>query len=387
VRKLVTVVICTLVVAAPAAAVPPLRVPALTRIASKISGLPVRSRPKVVVLGKGAMQRQALGLLDRDYPPDQQAYDETLYRALGLLPDDRSLRPFLVRQASATLGVYDAVGRRIYVRAGSAQPRTLLPELVHALQDQAFGLRRLTRLRAGQRDAALAGAAAADGHAVFAANVRLGIGRRFAGSGPAIDDFLTLEAGFGSATGVRFISTLQNLGGRRAIFTALQQFPTTTEQIFHIDSFLEREPAVPIALPTVIGKFGRAREDSFGELDVRALLAAFAVPRLDRVGAGWGGGRTALYRDPSGWQAVVVALDWDEPTDAEQWAEAVATYVNEAFDVDRPGLPASMPCSATTCWTVGGRDIAFQQAGVRTALVVGPSVADAAAIAQQIASM
>jgi hypothetical protein len=386
VRKLVIVVICTLVLAAPAAAGAPLRLPALTRIASKVSGLRVKSRPKVVVLGKAAMQQQALKLLDRDYPLEQQAYDETLYRAFGLLPDDQSLRPFLVRRTGTTLGLYDAVGRRIYVRPGSAQRRTLLRELVHALQDQSFSLRRLTGLRPGRRDATLAGAAAVEGHAVFAANVRLGIDRRLARSGPALGDFLALESGFGDATGVRFVSTLQNLGGKRAIFTALQRFPATTEQIFHIDSFLEREPAVPIALPTVIGKFGRAREDTFGELDVRALLAAFAVPRLDRVGAGWGGGRTALYRDPSGRQAVVIALDWDDPVDADQWAEAAATYVNEAFDADTPGLPATAQCGVTACWSVGGRELAFEHDGVRTALVFGPTVADAATIAQQVTS-
>jgi hypothetical protein len=384
VRKFVTVVICTLLLAAPAAAAAPLPVSALTRIASKVSGLRVRSHPRVVVLGRAAMQQQAVKLLDRGYPPDQQAYDETLYHALGLLPDGQALRHSLVRQAGTTLGSYDALARRIYVRAGSTQRAALVRELVHALQDQAFGLRRLLGLRSGQRDAALAGAAAADGHAVFASSVRLGAGRRLAASGPPIDDFLALEAGFPVATGVRFISTLQNLGGRRAIFTALQRFPTTTEQIFHIDSFLEREPAVAIALPTAIGKFGRAREDTFGELDVRALLAAFAVPRLDRVGSGWGGGRTALYRDPSGRQAVVVALDWDEPADADQWAEAVGTYVNEAFDADRPGLPATTPCSATACWSVGSSELAFAHDGLRTALVIGPNVADAAAIAQQI---
>ena len=373
-----------LVLAAPVAAGAPLRVPALTRIASKASGLRVKSPPRVVVLGKAAMQQEALSLLDRDYPLEQQAYDETLYRTLGLLPDDQTLRPFLVRQAGSTPGLYDAVGRRIYLRAGSAQRRTLVRELVHALQDQSFGLRRLTALRPGRRDAALAGAAAVDGHAAFASKVRFGNGRPVAG--PALGAFLARESGFGDTTGAPFISTLQNLGGRRAVFTALRRFPATTEQVLHIDAFLQREPAAPIALPTVIGKFGRTREDTFGELDVRALLAAFGVPRVDRAATGWGGGRTAVYRDPSGRQAVVVALDLDEPADADQWSEAVTAYVDKAFDADRPGLPATTPCSATACWSVGGRELAFQHDGVRTALVFGPAVADATALAQQITS-
>jgi hypothetical protein len=384
VRKLVLVVICMLVLATSVAAGAPLRVPALTRVASKASGLRVKSRPRVVVLGAAAMQRQALALLDRDYPLEQQTYDETLYRALGLLPDDQALRPFLVQQAGSTLGLYDAVGRRIYVRTGSGQRRTLVRELVHALQDQSFGLKRLTGLRPGRRDSALAAAAAADGHAAFVSKVRLG--SPATRPGPAIGRLLAREGAFGDATGAPFIATLQNLGGKSAVFTALRRFPATTEQVLHIDAFLQREAAVPIALPTVIGKFGRAREDTFGELDVRALLGAFAVPRIDRAATGWGGGRTALYADPSGRRAVVVALDWDDPADADQWAEAVFAYVDAAFDPDRPALPATTPCSATACWSVGGRELAFEHDGVRTALVFGPTVADASAIARQITS-
>lgn len=378
VRKLVTVVICTLVLAAPAAG-SPLRLPALTRTASKASGLRVKSRPKVVFLGQAAMQLEALRLLDRDYPLDQQAYDETLYRALGLLGDDQSLRPPLVQQASSIAGLYDALRRAAYLRAGSATRRTVLRELVHVLQDQRFNLRRLSGLRAGHRDAAVAAAAATDAHAAYVSGARRG--RALVPAGSRLGTFLAVERAFPTTTGLQFMSTLQSLGGQRAIFTALQRFPATTEQILHIDSFLEREPAVPIALPTAIGRFGRTREDTFGELDVRALLAAFAVPRRDAAGTGWGGGRTALYRDPSGRQAVVLALDWDEVVDADQWAAAVGSYVNTAF-----AASVSTLCSATVCWSSGGRELAFERDGLRTALVFGPSVADAATIAREITS-
>ena len=70
-----------------------------------------------------------------------------------------------------------------------------------------------------------------------------------------------------------------------------------------------------------------ARTDTFGELDVRALLAAFQVPRLDHVGEGWGGGRTALYEAADGRSTSVVALSWDSVLDAAQWEEAVTTLV------------------------------------------------------------
>jgi hypothetical protein len=362
VRKLACISVCLFVVSGPAAAGPRVNLATLTRTAAKVSGLRARSRPRVVVLAKAAMQERAVALLDREYPPDQQAYDETLYRALGLLPADQPLRPFLLGQAQSSLGLYDPVARRIYVRSGSTLQRTLLRQLVTALEDQAFGLRRLSGIRAGRRDTALAGGAAVDAYAAFAAGERAGKTRPVARTTPPLGAFLTVESRFAQTTGLRFFGALRAIGGRRAIFTALRRFPATTEQILHLDAFLGREPAASVSLPTVIGKFGLERQDAFGELDVRALLSAFGVPQIDRAATGWGGGRTGVYRDSSGRQSVVLALDWDESTDAGEWAQAVPAYLAAAFG--------------------GAGDVAFAQNGVATALAFGPTAADAATIAR-----
>jgi hypothetical protein len=116
----------------------------------------------------------------------------------------------------------------------------------------------------------------------------------------------------------------------------------------------------------VVGKFGLERKDTFGELDVRALLTAVGVARVDRAAGGWGGGRSGVYRDSSGRQAVVLALDWDERGDADEWSETVPRYLEAAFG-DR-------------------RDVAFARDGIRTALVLGPTAADATAIARAVVS-
>jgi hypothetical protein len=361
VRKLASIVTCLFVVAGPAAAGPRVDLNVLTRTAAKVSGLPARSRPVVVVLSKAAMQARAVALLDREYPPDQQAYDETLYRALGLLPAEQPLRPFLVGQAESSLGLYDPLAGTIYVRSGSTLRRTLLRQLVTALEDQAFGLRKLSGIRAGRRDTALAAGAAVDAYAAFAAGARAGSTRPVARTTPPFGAFLAAESRFAQTTGLRFVGALQAIGGRRAIFTALRRFPTTTEQLLHLDAFLAREPVAQAALPTVIGRFGLERQDAFGELDVRALLQAFGVPRVDRVATGWGGGRTGVYRDSSGRQSVVLALDWDQTSDADEWAAAVPAYLAAAFGA--------------------GGYAAFAQDGVHTALAFGPSHDDAASIA------
>jgi hypothetical protein len=358
VRKLACIVVCLFAVAGPASAGPQVDLSRLMRTAVKASGLRARSRPRVVVLAKAAIEQQALALLDREYPLDQQAYDETLYRALGLLPADQSLRPFLVAQAQSSPGFYDALSRTIYVRPGATFRRTLLRQLVTALEDQAFGLRKLSGIRAGRRDTAVAAAAAVDAYAAFAAGARVGTTRPVARTTPPLGAFLTVEARFAQTSALRFFSALQAIGGRRATFTALRRFPATTEQLLHLDAFLAREPAAPVSLPTVIGKFGLERQDGFGELDVRALLQAFGVAHADQAASGWGGGRTGVYRDSNGRESVVLALDWDGTTDADEWAASVLAYLGDRHDV------------------------AFARNGVHTALVFGPSIVDATAIAQ-----
>lgn len=370
------------VVATPAGAAPPIELPALTRIASKLTGLKAKQKIRVVVLGGAAIEREALRVLDRNYPRDQQAYDETVYRALGLLHEDESLRPTLLQlHVRGVRGLYDPVRRTLYARRGANLRTTLLHELVHALQDQAFDLRRLSELRRGKRDAGLAAYAAVEGAASLATESLMS--RSLAShSGSRIRLFLGLEHEFPYATGLRFAATLRNLGGNAAVNGALRRFPATTEQVFHLDAYLSREAAVDTRVPDRAGAYVLDRTDTFGELDVRALLAIFQVPRLDHVGDGWGGGRTAVYRDPNG-TAVVVALDWDGEDHALEWREAVDTFVNEAFDPDVPGRPAQSVCAADACWLLGGHAIAFERTGVRTALAFARTIAGAASLARE----
>ena len=187
------------------------------------------------------------------------------------------------------------------------------------LQDQHFDLRRTTRLPGGS-DARIAAAAAIEGHANLVAGA-LNSQTTSLGGGK-LRRFVELERGFTDSVGLRFAADLRNLGGTKAVLASLRRFPVTSEQVFHLDAYLERERALPIVLPVDAAGMTLVRDSTFGELDVRALLAVFGVPRLDLVATGWGGGRSALYRGAAG-DTVLIALDWDTDGDAQQWAEAV----------------------------------------------------------------
>ena len=354
---------------------------ALLRIASKLSGLPVKRAVPITSEGVVRFRQRRLAALDRGYPPASQRYDDVLYSVLRVAEGRGLLRNALVT-SQGQQAFYDPVTRRVYVARGRESRAAVLQAFVHALQDQRFDLRRLV-MSAGRRDARLAASAAVNGHASLVAQLPA---ERIASvdRAPRLVRFLELVQGFPTTVGRRFAANLRNLGGNTAVFGALRRFPETTEQIFHIDKFLERERAVPIVLPVTAAGLTLSRDATFGELDVRALLAVFGVSRLDQVGRGWGGGgRSAMYRNGA-LEAVVLALDWDSDPDARQWDEAVHEYVDEAFDADVPGPPEATPCTAGACWNVAGQSVALARVGVRTALVLGADLETCARLARAI---
>jgi len=380
-RFLVVALFAALVAVPVAAALDGIEARTVLRVAVKLSGLTAREQVRIVVEPKPAFRQRRVTLFDRGYPRARQNYDESVYRMLGLITGGKgTLRKALIEVENGT-GVYDPASETAYVQAGKGERATALHEVVHALQDQHFGLDRVARLPAGS-DARAAAAAAIEGHAGLVTNV---IATKHASAIPNdnLNRFLELERGFAYSVGLRFAYDLRNLGGRSALLGALKRFPATSEQVFHLDKYLERERAVPIVLPVDAGGMKLVGDGSFGELDVRALLAVFDVPRLGHVGTGWGGGRTALYRGASG-EAVVVALDWDTARDAAEWEEAVGIYVNEAFDSTVPGLPRTTACAATTCWSLDGKSISFLRHERRTVLVLGAGLEQVTMIARSL---
>ena len=164
---------------------------------------------------------------------------------------------------------------------------------------------------------------------------------------------------------------LRYLGGRAALTDALRTFPRTTEQLLHVDKFLEREPALPVRLPARAGGLAPGMSETFGELDVRNLLQAFGLRDAAIVAEGWGGGRLALYGD-----AAVIVLRWDTAADAAEWQAAVPRYVAAAF----PGAAARTCPPLDACWG----DVAAGVFGTTSVLASGPQSADvAAALLQQ----
>jgi hypothetical protein len=296
---------------------------------------------------------------NRDYPPALRNADTRLYARLGL--QTVALRRPAARPT--TPAWYDPYARKLLLqRPGSPTRARVVHELVRALVDQNFNLRRLRALRARDRDAALAARAIVDGTAALASKLRPP-----ALSGTATDRFMTLESSAGLGPGRALASELRYLGGSNALRTALQRFPQTTEQLLHVDKFLERERALPVRLPARIGELRLMTTETFGELDLRNLLRALGVANAPSIAAGWGGGRLGLYLTPAGDTVAAVALRWDTLEDAGEWRAAVPAYVAGAF----PGAAARDCPPLDRCWS-SASELASGVLGTTSIFVSGP---------------
>jgi hypothetical protein len=359
VEKIVAVVICGLIALTAAGAPGAATTRDLLQRASHLSGLPVRRVVPVQKLPGRQFDSAVLRGGYREYPRSLRNVDAALYALLGLTP--RSLRAQLPSAAQESRAWYDPAARRLLLRRTPTAQRTrIVNELVRALIDQSFNLRQLNGLRARDRDRALAAKAIVDGTAALASGV---------GTSPVhgtpLERFLQLESGLG--TGKALAKELRYLGGSQAVGSALRSFPQTTEQLLHIDKFLERERALVVRLPTRIEDWKLSASETFGELDVRSLLLAFGIPNAVATAAGWGGGRIGLYVSPTGDTTAALSLEWDTIDDAAQWRDAVPPYVEAAF----PAAAARDCPPLDHCWSTPSR-VASEVLGTTSIFASGP---------------
>jgi hypothetical protein len=365
VEKLVAVVIC-LVIAAPAGGANGARGGGeLLRAASLRSGLSVRHGVPERTL-RGARYDQVLQrAFARDYPSALQQLDATLYSELGLT--GRTDSPSLSPQTGVW---YDPTARSLLHRSATTPKRArVINELARALVDQHFNLQRLTGLRSRDRDRALAAAGIVDGTAALVS----GLAAK-PGGGTPLARFLQLDSGLSS--GRSLAKELRYIGGTRGLATALRTFPQTTEQLMHVDKFLERERSLPLRLPNQIGEAKLQASETFGELDVRSLLGAFRVANASAAAAGWGGGRIALYVSAGSETTTLLVLRWDSYEDAVEWRKASERYVAAAF----AGVAARDCPPLDHCWS-GPATLGAATIGQTSVFASGPDAAAVAAAA------
>jgi hypothetical protein len=376
---------------------------ALFNETSSLRELPIRRPVRSRTLSRGEIERKVIAAFDRQMKPDQARASELAMQKLGLLPADFDLRTFQIAMLTEQLaGLYDPEAREFYLADWidiTAQQPVIVHELTHALQDQHFDLRRLSRWPDGDGDARFAVHSLVEGDATVAMSHYLVRNPEAAaafmrwvqdtpkmpvleGAPRALRDSLLFPFNQGS----QFAAALYARGGWKAVSAAYERLPQSTEQILHVEKYDAREAPVAVTLPDVASLLGtgwkRLHSDVSGEWSYYVLLDQFLASPGEsrRAAAGWGGDRLDIYRGPDG-SLVSQRTVWDTQDDAREFLDAYTTRTLLRY----PGATAETGATDRRFWRTGEGGVAIERRGAEVTIVEGiPGAADRQALMQAL---
>jgi hypothetical protein len=276
------------------------------------------------VLTRTALLDRVKEHLARELPREAIVNEGLGLQLLGFIPPRMDYEAAELGLLQAQLaGYYEPADGTMYMAGDLGRDdaeATLAHELVHALQDQHWGLEERSKYRPGQGDRAEAFSALAEGDAtsamfdvmlealapgsgktamdlpddVFVAQVRQGMGAASAGAPGVMLSSLAAPYIYGTI----FVNALRRRGGWQAVDIAWADPPITGEQILHVEKWLAREGPLPVPAPTfaALGSgWTVLDDDSEGEIGTRVAFEDWMNPNAAaELSAGWGGDRAVL---------------------------------------------------------------------------------------------
>ncbi|MBI3751656.1 MAG: hypothetical protein HY263_08400 [Chloroflexi bacterium] len=316
----------------------------------QIRGLQPTADIAPVLLDADQFRANLTADFDRNNAPAVVRFTQELYIELGLLPPGSSLRDaYLDLQAGQVAGYYSADRKQLFVvsRSGGVGPTqrvTYAHEFTHQLQDQHFDLTKLLGTATDQGDRTLARVGLLEGDAVTAQMTWMTANLTAADLAQLLADasdpaalvalqrapaILRTMALYPYSEGLAFVDALMAKDGYASVNAAFADPPASTTQILHPELYMAGVQPVEVPLPAgLAGSLGagwsRLGEDTVGELQVRAWLAANGVDAATAATAasGWAGDRVAIFEGPAGQVALAMIIRWTRTTDVAEFAGA-----------------------------------------------------------------
>ncbi|HET7544573.1 MAG TPA: hypothetical protein VFK05_32105 [Polyangiaceae bacterium] len=273
------------------------------------------------IISRDEMVQRVEHSLDTEIPPDVVSASGEILFALGTVPAAYDYRSGLLSvMRSELLGFYEPREKTMFLGGdlhGQELDATLWHELVHALQDQHYGLGKLLVWSDDAGDWQGAVHALAEGDATSAM-----VDGLFADRGmraPDLpDSMMDLQSALSAGTvlqvppivkrsvvapyldGLAFVNALRRRGGWAAVTAAWQRLPASTEQILHLDKYDsgEKPESLPALPPSALGPTRVIYSDVYGEETLRILFEEWMPARAAREAAsGWAGDRVTTFSD------------------------------------------------------------------------------------------
>ncbi len=350
----------------------------ILKVVSRLRALDIKQNVKSSFKTKDEIEQAVIRDLDENTPPeDFEASQKTLVK-LGLVSRGFQLREYVVQLLREQVaGFYEPKTKEFYLAAWlpiSDQKRVIAHELVHALQDQHFNLRRFENWHKGDSDAELAAHALVEGEATLVMieydfeqqGVKLDMNK----IGSLTDNMIEQDSDsdtksypvlanapkvlkenlqFPYLYGAGFVGAVLKNGSWRALDTTYESLPASTEQIMHPERFLSRDNPVKIEIPDLTVSLGsnwkKADADVNGEFGYLVALAEFIPKRKARSAAeGWGGDRYALYENKAtGGFVLAQFTTWDTEGDASQFFDAYSERTEKRYKIGKPRNVSARP--------------------------------------------
>jgi hypothetical protein len=278
---------------------------------------PVKGR----IISRNEMVARVERSLDTEIPPAVVSASGEILFALGTVPASYDYRRGLLDvMRSELLGFYEPREKTMFLGGdlrGQELDATLWHELVHALQDQHYGLEKLLGWTDDAGDWQGAVHALAEGDATSAMvdglfaekgmhapdlpdSVMDLQGALAAGSSLKVPPIVKRSVVAPYIDGLAFVNALRRRGGWPAVAAAWKRLPKSTEQILHLDKYDADEAPEPLA-PLVASALGPAQltySDVYGEETLRILFEEWMPARAAREAAsGWAGDRVSSFSD------------------------------------------------------------------------------------------
>jgi hypothetical protein len=288
---------------------------------SSLRELPALGPVKGRVISRDQMVARVEHELDTEIPPAVVSASGEILFALGTVPASFDYRRGLLDVMRAELlGFYEPHEKTMFLGAdlhGQELDATLWHELVHALQDQHYGLEKLLDFSEDAGDWQGAVHALAEGDATSAM-----LDAMFAPKGlraPDLSDsVMDLQGALSTGVvqqvpaiikrsvvapyvdGLSFVNAVRRRGGWPAVDAVWRRLPTSTEQILHPEKYEAHEAAevLPRLVPNASGPPQQTYSDIYGEETLRILFEEWMPARAAHDAAsGWAGDRVTVFSD------------------------------------------------------------------------------------------
>jgi hypothetical protein len=290
-------------------------------LSSAVAVRKLESRTPVALreVSRPALAKELQVIIKRDMPPERIVGESLFLKILGLVPLEFDYLAATVKMMQSELaGFYDSKGKAMVV-AEDLGPElrrdTLVHELVHALQDQHFGLGDQLEKNKAENDRASALHALAEGDATSATldaspalqghdSTQIGdeilIDRMRSGlkaAMPGVPGILKRSAMAPYIDGLVFVNELRRSGGWDLVNEAWKKPPRTTEELLHPEKYAN--PEVPRAFAAGKGPGTECKErfrETIGEQGIRTVLEEWLSEDDARAAArGWNGDLAEVF--------------------------------------------------------------------------------------------